>query len=187
VLANQSKIYNGDFSTGTYSGWRLNGSGFGKLPLNITAANQNGAYYRNQWSNYNGQYFATTYSQMHNYAPGTVYTSFVVVEPYLNFQIISAPNPDLYVEILQNSKPVIIVHYNTPNATNGLMNQFASASINVTSLMCKTIQVSVVSNVYEATAAQQSQFIAVGNFQQSQSQSQTSGIVSSSEILNSSS
>ena len=157
--------------------------------MNISAANSNGAYYQSQWSGYNGQYFATTYSQKRSYTGGSIYTSFVVVEPYLNFKIISAPNQNLYVEILKNNNAVLVVHYGTPNATGGgygSMSNFASASINMTSLMCQTVQVKVVSDVYGATASQQNQFIAVGDFQQSGSSSQTSGIVSSSETLNAS-
>jgi len=50
----------------------------------------------------------------------------------------------------------------------------------MSSLMCQAVQVRVVANVYEATSAQQNQFIAVGNFYQSQSSSQTSGIVNGS-------
>ena len=103
VLENQSKIYNGDFGTGTYAGWYLTGSGFGTRPFNLTNTNLNGTYYQSQWSNYIGGYFATTYTQKHGYEPGTIYTSFVVVEPYLNFRIISAKNPSLYVEIIQTA------------------------------------------------------------------------------------
>lgn len=169
-------VYNGNFSTGTYAGWSTSGSGFGQFPFNITQANANGTYYQSQWSGYGYSYFATTYSQQHFYTPGTLTVSFTVVNPYLNFQIISANSPALYLELLQNSKPVVVQRYSTAKAT-GSMSSFASASMNISQFLCQNLQLRVVANVYEATSSQQSQFIAVGGFRQEQGQSQTSGIL----------
>lgn len=170
-------VYNGNFSTGTYEDWQLSGSGFGSAPTNMTSANNNYDYYQHPWSNYNYPYAATTYHQGRILTPGNISTNFVVVEPYLNFQITSPQNSNLYVEILYNNNPVIVNHYDTLTAqgTNTL-GTFADASINMTSLDCKSVTLRVVSNVLSVTSSNQNQFIAVTGFVQSASPSSTSGV-----------
>ncbi len=170
-LSNSSYVWlsNGNFSTGTYYGWNATGQGFGAVPLNISFANQNSIYYGSPWSNYNyygSEYFATTYSQSRPIRPGTLSSSFVVVEPYLNFQIISAANPQIYVEISYNGKPEIIEHYNTSSREYN-MSTFADESINMSSLLCESVTLSIVANVSAVTSSDQNQFIAVANFYQS--------------------
>jgi hypothetical protein len=177
-ISNKSSvlIYNGNFSLGYYT-WVVTGTGFGNKPLNLTAANDNGIYYQHPWSGYNGQFAATTWRQAAALLPGNISTNFVVVKPYLNFQIISANNSQLYVEVLYQGNPVIVKRYNTPNGQGiGQLSTFASASINMTTLLCKSVMLRVVANITEPTSNPQNKFIAVGNFYQSGSSYQTSGI-----------
>lgn len=178
-LSNRSTllIYNGNFSTGTFTDWTVSGSGFGGAPLNLQSANQNGDYYQNKWSNYNGQYAATTYKENSPLSPGNLSTSFVVREPYLNFQITSPQNNNLYLEVLFDNAPMIIAHYDTLKAQGGSpIGKFASATLNMSSLLCKSVTLKIVSNVYEVSSSDENQFIGVGNFYQSRSQSQSSGV-----------
>lgn len=168
-LSNMSYVWVGNFSTGSYFGWNTTGSGFGATPLNITFANQNGIYYGSPWSNYNhygSEYFATTYSQSRPIRPGILSSSFVVVEPYLNFQIISPANPQIYMEISYNGKPEVIEHYNTSSMGYN-MSTFDGESINMSSLLCKSVTLSIVANVSAVTSSDQNQFVAVANFYQS--------------------
>ena len=169
-LSNSSYVWvsNGNFSTGTYYGWSTTGTGFGTAPLNITFANQNGVYYGSPWSNYNNygsEYFATTYSQSRPIMPGVLSASFVVVEPYLVFQIISAQNPQIYLEISYNGKPEIVEHYNTQSN----MSTFVNENINMSALLCKSVTFSVVANASEVTSSNQNQFVAIANVYQSDS------------------
>ena len=177
-------VGNGNFSTGTYFAWQTTGSGFGSAPLNLSWANYNGVYYQHPWNGYFGNFAATTYSQGRQMTPGTLSSSFVVVEPYLNFQITSPPSSQLYVEILLNNNPVVVNHYDTlqvPNANT--LGSFSFASINMTGLLCKSVTVSVVSDVLEVTSSNQNQFIAVGNFFQGRIPYQTPGVIVNGNTL----
>lgn len=175
-------IYNGNFSTGTFTGWTTSGSGFGNGPLNLTYANTYYDYYQKPWSNYGGTYAATTFTRVNTQTvnpllPGTISTNFVVVEPYLNFQIYSPKNKSLYVRIVSsNGESSIVAHYNSLNATN-TVSAFVTAGLNMSALMCQAVTLSVVSNVTEAISSSESQFMAVGNFYQSQSSAETRGIL----------
>ena len=171
-------VYNGNFSFGTYFGWKTSGMGFGNAPLNLTQANQNGDYYIDQWSGYAGDFAATTFRQKTSMFPGNLSASFVVEEPYLNFQIYSTGNKSLYVQVIEPNGTAFNRFYNTLNGSGtGNPGTFAYASINMSNLMCKSVTLKIVSNVVTATSFDRNQFIAVGNFYQSTSQEQTSGIV----------
>ncbi len=179
-------VGNGNFSTGTYYAWYLQGSGFGVAPLNLSQANLEGLYYGNPWAGYYGNYAATTYSQLRPMSPGSISSAFVVVEPYLNFQITSPPSRNLYVEILYSGNPVIVNHYDTltvPGANT--LGEFSFASINMTSFMCKSVTLRIVSNVTYTSSSQQSQFIAVGNFFQSIYPYYTYGVTVNGNVLGS--
>lgn len=170
-------VYNGNFSTGTYYGWSVYGNAFGAAPLNLTMANNKSIYYQNEWSGYAGTYAATTYRPNAISLPSNLSANFVVVKPYLNFQIYSPYSSGLYVEILFDGKPAIVRHYNTLNGTyTNSTSTFAYASINMSSLMCNSVTLRIVSDIYHSTTDNQNLFIAVGNFYQSSLPYQTPGI-----------
>jgi hypothetical protein len=176
-------LENGNFSSGSYSGWKTSGSGFSGKPTEINVANQNGDYYKNPWSNYNGEFFATTYRQNSTYEPGNLTSSqFKVTEPYLNFNIISAGTSGSYVAILIGNSPFLVQHYNTSNGKgiNGT-DTFANASINISSLYGKNISVEVVSQTSSQTS--KGAFTAVGDFRQSNTSIATPGILVNSTIV----
>jgi hypothetical protein len=176
-------LENGNFSSGSYSGWTTSGPGFSGKPTEINVANQNGDYYKNPWSNYGGEFFATTYRQNSTYQPGNLTSSqFEVTEPYLNFNIISAGNSGSYVAILIGNTPFLIQHYNTSNGKgiNGT-DTFANASINLSSLYGKNISVEVVSQTSSSTS--KGAFTAVGDFRQSNTSIATPGILVNSTIV----
>ncbi len=189
-------VYNGNFSSGTYSGWNVTGKGFGTSPLNITFANGNlnvtpansvgnnnyttantaaGCYIGSKWSNYVGSYIATTYMCGTQVSPGNITSSpFFSSYPFLNFKIISPQNQNLYVEILYNGTPEIIAHYDTYNTSLGAnaSSTFRNASIPLVTVINKPIQIKVVAD----TQLPQN-FIAVGDFQMARIPSQTKGIL----------
>ena len=177
----QVPIYYGNFSSGTYFGWNVSGSGFTTAPLNLSMANSANVYYQNEWQGYYGTYAATSYHQLSRPSPGSISTGFVVINPYLNFQIYSPKSSRLYVEIDYAGNPVIITHYNTLNGIGtNITDSFAYASMNLTSLMCKSVELRIVSNATGATSNLQGTFIAVGNFYQSAYPYQTPAIHSGS-------
>lgn len=167
-------IYNGNFSTGTYFGWTVSGTGFGNAPLNLVAANANGDYYVNMWSGYNGQFAATTYAQKTYRTPGNISATFVVVEPYLNFQIYSPNSSAVYVELIPSNGTPIINHYDTLQEVNRT-SEFADASIDMSAFMCQGVTIKIVSDA--GPLSDQNVFIAVGNFYQSAYQQQSPSIL----------
>ena len=162
-------VYNGNFGTGNYLGWIVNGTGFGTKPINITHAN-NGTircYLSQPWSGYNGTYFASTFNCGLSTAPGNITSSqFLVDKSYLNFKVISQEDANLYVQVLYNNSPYITVHYNTYNLTLGqnASSQFQNETIFMTRLLGKVVRIRVV-----ARTLYRQRYIAVGDFQLSTS------------------
>lgn len=175
-----SFVYNGNFSTGTYTGWQLTGKGFGSAPLNITAANKNTTsecYISAPWVGYNGSYVGTTFNCGTSVAPGNLTSSlFYANKPFLNFKIISPENNFLYVEILySNNTPAIIAHYNTYNTTPQISNAsstFMNATIPLLTVQGKPVRIRVV-----ADTLTRERFIAVGDFALSDKPEETPGIL----------
>ncbi len=157
-------IPNGNFQTGTYQSWNTTGLGFGSGPANITEYNSKSYYYNSPWSNYNGQYFATTYTGGLVLSPGNLTSStFQVTEPYLNFRIVSPQNNLLYVEILENNTPMIVKQFNSYGTSGAPSGAFENVTIPLTSLLCKNVNIRVVSGVVY-TPATKYDVIAVGDF-----------------------
>ncbi len=157
-------IPNGNFGTGTYQDWNTTGVGFGTSPANITEYNKNNEYYDSPWTNYNGQYFATTYAGGLLISTGNLTSNaFQVTEPYLNFEIVSPQNNLLYVEVMENNTPIIIKQFNSYGNSGAPTGIFENATIPLTSLLCKNVNIRVVSGVVY-TPATKYDIIAVGDF-----------------------
>lgn len=167
-------VYNGNFSTGTYYGWTKAGTGFGNGPLNLTLANKNLDYYQKPWNGYNGEFVATTWQDGKLISPGNISTTFVAVEPYLNFQIISPQNNQLYIELSAYNRNSIVEHYDTPVIPGvNSMSTFVYENINMTSMLCQSVTLTVVANYQQIDSSGQNQFIAVGGFEQAKFPLQT--------------
>jgi hypothetical protein len=172
-----SGIYNGNFTSGEYTGWNVTGGGFGTAPLNISKADSELCYSGMPWSNYVGDFFATTYTCGTDVAPGNITSQFFNVvpsTPFLNFRLISPANNYLYIELLRanfrkvgdtqeyiNSTPVLVAHYNTYNLTINTTSSstFANVSIPLTCYTNEVLQLRVV-----AITEQQGDYIAAGDF-----------------------
>ncbi len=176
-------IPNGNFASG-YSRWSATGSGFGAGPTDLYVANENAGYYKMPWANYNGEFFATTYKQNAAYSPGNLTSdSFKVTEPFLNFKISSAQSAGLYMEMLLNGAPFIILHYNTTNGKGSYpLGTFANASVNLSPLFCQNVSVRFVSDV-SGNSTNQDQFIAVTDFYLSNQSIATPGALLNSTII----
>ncbi len=173
-------IFNGNFSTGNFIGWNVTGTGFGNAPVNITQANANGDYYGYPWNGYNGTFFATTHEPGSSIAQGNLTTEpFKVTEPYINFQIVSPQDNNLYVEVLEYGKPFIVSHYYTyPAVANASLapSTFVNASIPVASLICQNVTLRIVAGVVNQKV-NGVKFIAVGDFYMDKVAVQAQGIV----------
>lgn len=181
------QVYNGNFGNGKYTGWTVNGTGFGKAPLNITRANRLGSnqtntrnatecYIGQPWSNYNGTFFATTYTCGSSVSLGSITSSpFYADQEFLNFKIVSPDNNYIYVEILYNGTPYTIAHYNTFNSSLyvNASSQFRNASIPLYNVFQKPISIRVV-----AGTLNQLTYVAVGDFALSSRPLQDRGILS---------
>jgi len=171
-------IPNGNFSTGTYADWNVTGAGFSLAPINLTYANKNYGYYGAPWSNFgNNTFAATTYQKGLAVQPGNLTSSaFEVTEPFLNFKIVSPQNDLIYVEILYQGKPVIVVHYNTYNVPGNPNPQttFENASIPVATLLCKNVSVRIVT---DEVGLSTTSYVAVTGFYLSKTPISTPGIV----------
>ncbi len=177
-----SNVYNGNFLK-QYSGWYLSGNGFGRAPLNITYANNNLCYLGTPWNNYNASFFATTFNCGLLTTFGNISSSyFKVTKPFLNFKIISPQNQKIYLEILYNNRPYIVIHYNTFNNSLGpdASSTFRNATIPLETVLNKDVQIKVV-----AETLNKQTYIAIGNFELSNLPNQQIGIISN-ETINSS-
>ena len=171
-------VYNGNFSDGTYTGWNVTNPGFGKAPLNITHADSKLCYQGVPWANYRGNYFATTYNCGVSVAPGNITSSFFEIspsKPFLNFELISPGDNNLYIEILRanyktvngksvytNSTVVAIAHYDTYNisVTSNSGATFANVTLPLTQYILNTVQIRIVADTMN-------NYIAVGDFNMS--------------------
>lgn len=178
------QLSNGDFSTGSYTGWNTTGTGFGTSPLDINIANENGYYYSSLWSNYRGEFFATTYSKGSLLSPGNLTSApFQVTGPFLNFRIVSPKSVNLYVEILFNNRPFIISHYDTTfGRGSAALGTFENASFYVEPFLCQNISVRAVADVL-GNSTNSGSFIAVGDFQISNSSTATQGVLLNTTIV----
>lgn len=168
ISANATEpIANGNFSTGTYASWNTTGTGFGTAPFNLTYANDNNEYYSAPWSGYNGMFAATTYTRGLSVAPGNLTSdAFTVIEPYLDFRIVSSQSSSLYVQVLSNGRPAITTHYNTYTSPSGTANPastFVNASIPIASLLCRNVSIRVVAGI-TGSSANGKDYIAVTGF-----------------------
>ncbi|MDE1850918.1 MAG: hypothetical protein KGH54_03960 [Candidatus Micrarchaeota archaeon] len=173
-------IFNGNFSTGTYIGWNQTGGGFGSVPFNLTYANKPNvsAYYNHTWTGYDGTFFASTYHGGIGIQPGNLTSlQFKVVEPYLNFKIISPAQEQIYVQILQNGTPVVVTHYNTNIPGNPYPTSlFLNASIPLSLSLCQNVSIKVVAQVVGGFTNSRN-YIAIGDFYQSKNPISTPGII----------
>ncbi|MDE1845804.1 MAG: hypothetical protein KGH53_00770 [Candidatus Micrarchaeota archaeon] len=187
-LSSQSSIpvYNGDFATGTYVGWNQTTGAFGSVPVNITYANSANVmgYYNHTWVNYLGNFFASTFHGGLGVQPGNLTSlPLKVVEPYINFRIISPLNNLLYVEVLQGGNVMVSTHYNTYVQGNPYpTSQFLNASLPVSSLLCQNVTIRVVAQVVGSYTASRT-YIAVGDFYQSKTPVVNPGISNPSQIV----
>ncbi len=179
-------IYGGNFSSGTFFGWNVIGTGFGKAPINFSLANEKGDYYLVPWSgnSYGNAFGAASYAPNFAPSPGTLSLTYVPVLPYLNFQIYSPASRNLYIKITPSRGIGFSIYYDTLNGSyTNTTNRLAYASINMTKLMCQSIKVSVVSNVTPTQSSagtvfsNQNLYVAVTGFYQASQPYETGGIV----------
>ncbi len=178
-------VANGAFSTGTYADWTTNGTGFGSAPQNITYNNKNNDYYSSPWADYlGGTFFASTYAGGIGLTTGNLTSApFEVTQPYLNFQIISPQNNNLYVELIKNGKPAIKAFYNTFGNSGQNASTFFNASIPIASLLCSNVSIRVVADVLGGHGTQYDD-IAVGGFYLGRTPVASPGILIDQAVLN---
>ncbi len=183
-LSNTTAIPNGNFGTGTFANWTVEGNGFGTNPTNISYANLNNLYFNTSWTNYKGGYFATTF-QGFTVHPGNLTSDpFKVTQPYLNFQLVSPQNSDIYIEILSNGKPVLRTNYNTYAVAKGGAgnSMFENASIPVQMFICQDIQIKIVTGVLSQRTTS-NEYLAIGNFYLSKVPVKVEGIIVNQTIV----
>lgn len=180
---NTTNILNGNFSTGTYLGWNTTNNGFGNAPQNITRLNAQGQYYSSPWSGISTTYFATTYSGLIVPVGNLTSNPFQVVQPYINLQLVSPQNQELYIAIMKGNVTKIVVHFNTYPAVNGqnAASQFVNVTIPISTLICQNVRIKVVSAVV-GTIATRNEYIAVANFYMSKVPVQSIGVVVNESI-----
>ena len=172
-----TNVFNGNFSTGSFTGWNATGLAFKKKPLDLPAANANSCYpERTPWSGYNATYYASTYyCNITTQGVGNLTSSqFTVTQPFLNFQIISYYSPYIYVEILRNNTPAIKAYFNTYRISNSSAQTFMlrNATIPLTTLYGKTVRIRLV-----VTEVQEHEYLVAGDFRLSSTPNQQPGIL----------
>ncbi len=171
-------IYNGNFGTGTFVGWKVTNAGFGTMPLNLTQANKKMCYIGEPWLGYNGTFFATTFNCGVSTGPGNITSSPFIVnpsKPFVNFKVISPDDEFLYLEVLENNTPKILAHYNTYNTSLDFnaASTFRNATMDLSYLAGKAVRIRVV-----ASTSSELHFIAVGDFVLAARPLQQQGIIS---------
>ena len=160
-------IYNPNFTNGQYTGWEVNGSGFGSSPLGINYANSDSVqcFYGSPWANYGNEYFATTYSCGASVSPGNLTSEPFRVSskaPFLNFKMISPDDSLIYVEVFQvGGNASITGHFNTYNISLGpnIESTFENVSLPLTTLVNKAVRIKIV-----ALTVQPNRYVAIGGF-----------------------
>jgi hypothetical protein len=168
-----SDIINGDFVTGTYYGWDVEGKAFGTAPLNITKANSQGCYPEGaSWSGYNGIYFASTYGCGYTSQAEGNLTSFpfITTMPFLNFQIIGSGGERGYIAVTYDNKTYIKAYFSTKNISTELNGAFVftNATLPLATVIGIPIRIKIVTD--ETTPID---FLAVGDFKLSGAAAQT--------------
>ena len=87
-------------------------------------------------------FFATTYTCGYETSPGNLTSSRFIVNPklpFLNFKVISPDKAHLYIEILENTTPKVIAHFNTYNLSIDSVSSstFRNASLDLNYLYAK--------------------------------------------------
>ena len=171
-------ILNGNFSTGTYAGWKSTGTAFGDAPMNLSWANANGCYPEiNQWNGYESNYFASTYSCNKTRISGIgnlTSDPFIVEKPFLNFQVIS-DGPRTSIEIIYNNKSAVTADFATHNVSSTGSGAFKvrNATLPLANVFGKSVRIKV-----NANESNESEFIVVGDFQLSDTPNVQQGILS---------
>ncbi len=175
-------IYNGNFSTGTYTGWNVSGIGFGAYPSNISVLNEKGCYPGKPWNNNSVGNAASTLNcnLVHNYGNLTSYP-FKVSKAFINFQVVSTDDPYAYVELLVNGTPYESVYFDTVNIStaSSQASKFMNASIPVINLTGKVVQIRVVTQIESFL-----NYIAVTNFRMSNRPNLAPGIIVKTKMFN---
>ena len=167
-------IYNGNFSTGTYTGWNITNIGFGEYPSNVSMLNAKGCYPGKPWNNNSVGYIASTLNcnLVHNYGNLTSYP-FTANKAFINFQITSTSDPYAYIELFVNGKPYERLYYDTVNISTASYqaSKLTNVSIPIVALTGKVLQIRVVSQIESFL-----NYIAVTNFRMSNRPNMATGV-----------
>jgi|GEM_PF-3126780 len=111
----RGNILNGNFETGNYSNWRINGSAFGSRPSNISDALAIDYFRGVSNPNFEGKYWASSYLPTSDRgATGTLTSdSFIINKPYLEFLYVGQLSSQVYVNLVSDG--VVIKHLEPDN------------------------------------------------------------------------